>query len=279
MHVEVKPSSDFNNVNTIRAPDGVMAETFGCNINWGHGLDSRSYVKCFSQSKNMAISNEITGYILAKALGLPVPEKSALIELPDSIRKEFEARTGELCYQYGFAMMMAEGSTPNSILKLHAHDEEFAISIFMDALNKWPQTARLIAFDEWIANEDRNLGNFIIAPNNQIIVIDHSNIPCSILWSCSDLINDKVYKNTLVTIYDLCKVNGRSYPLPDDAFIKREAGNHALALSSIIVELEAWWDFFLDSKRKNKLKDFLNVRANKKRTLPYNQQSGLRMTA
>ncbi|MEH9021157.1 hypothetical protein RAF95_03220, partial [Klebsiella pneumoniae] len=28
-----------------------------------------------------------------------------------------------------------------------------------------------------------------------------------------------------------------------------------------------------------KLKDFLNVRANKARTLPYNQQSGLRMTA
>ncbi len=34
----------------------------------------------------------------------------------------------------------------------------------MDALNKWPQTARLIAFDEWVANEDRNLGNFIITP-------------------------------------------------------------------------------------------------------------------
>jgi hypothetical protein len=46
----------------------------------------------------------------------------------------------------------------------------------MDALNKWPQTARLIAFDEWVANEDRNLGNFIITPNNNIVVIDHSNL-------------------------------------------------------------------------------------------------------
>ncbi len=43
------------------------------------------------------------------------------------------------------------------------------IPIFMDALNKWPQTAgRLIAFDEWVANEDtRNLGNFIV---RQIII-------------------------------------------------------------------------------------------------------------
>ncbi len=42
---------------------------------------------------------------------------------------------------------------------------------FMDALNKWPQG--FIAFDEWVANEDRNLGNFIITPNN-IVVIDHA---------------------------------------------------------------------------------------------------------
>ncbi len=43
MHIEFKPSSDFNNVKIIRAPDGAMAETFSCNINWGENLDSRSY--------------------------------------------------------------------------------------------------------------------------------------------------------------------------------------------------------------------------------------------
>ncbi len=58
----------------------------------------------------------------------------------------------------------------------------------MDALNKkkkWPQTARLIAFDEWVANGG-NLGNFIITPNNNIVVIDHSNLPCEMLWECDD---------------------------------------------------------------------------------------------
>lgn len=88
-------------------------------------------------------------------------------------------------------MMMADGSTPNAIIKMHSPDEDFANSIFMDALNKWPQTARLIAFDEWVANEDRNLGNFIITPNNNIVVIDHSNLPCEMLWECDDLINER----------------------------------------------------------------------------------------
>ena len=89
MHIEFKPSSDFNNVKINRAPDGAMAETFSCNINWGENLDSRSYVKCFSARKIMAISNEITGYILAKEAGLPVPEKCALIALPQEIKDEF----------------------------------------------------------------------------------------------------------------------------------------------------------------------------------------------
>jgi len=279
MHIEVKPSSDFNSVKIVRAPDGAMAETFSCNINWGPSLDTRSYVKCFSVNKKIAISNEITGYILAKVSGLPVPEKCALIALPKEIIDEFKIRTGEDCFEYGFAMMMAAGSTPNAIIKLHDPDEEFAKSIFMDALNKWPQTAKLIAFDEWVANEDRNLGNFIIAPNNNIVVIDHSNLPCVMLWDCSDLVNNKAYLNKLVLIYELCKVNGKSYSIPDDAFINKEASNHASVLSSTIIELESWWDFLLDQARKAKLKDFLNVRANKARTLPYNQQSGLRMTA
>ncbi len=42
----------------IELLSGAMAETFSCNINWGENLDSRSYVKCFSDSKIMAISNE-----------------------------------------------------------------------------------------------------------------------------------------------------------------------------------------------------------------------------
>ncbi len=65
---------------------------------------------------------------------------------------------------------------------MHSPDGGFANSIFMDTLSKWPQTARLIAFDEWVANEDRNLGNFIITPNNNIVVIDQSNLPCEILY-------------------------------------------------------------------------------------------------
>ncbi len=130
-------------------------------------------------------------YLRSGGRGCLYLKNDALIALPQEIKDEFKSRSGEECFEYGFAMMMADGSTPNAIIKMHSPDGGFfANSIFMDALNKWPQTARLIrAFDEpGVANEDRNLGNFIITPNNNIVVIDHSNLPhaARMLWEWDD---------------------------------------------------------------------------------------------
>ncbi len=44
----------------------------------------------------MAISNEITGYIFEEEAG-PVPEKCALIALPQEIKDEFKSVSGEEC--------------------------------------------------------------------------------------------------------------------------------------------------------------------------------------
>ncbi|KLP49996.1 hypothetical protein AZ039_001884 [Enterobacter kobei] len=278
MYVELKTESDFTSVHLIRADDGAMAETFRCNIDWGQGQDSRSYLKCFSKNEKIGICNEITGYILAKYLGLAVPDKCAFIKLPNEILNEFKSRKGEDCYEYGFAMMESPGQTPNTIVKLNPSNSEFACSIFMDALSKWPLTAKLLAFDEWLANEDRNLGNFIISPGN-IVIIDHSNIPKKMLWDCADLLDDKAYVNKLVLIFEKIKPGGKVYSMPDNAFIESEASAHSVALNVALNELEGWWCYLLDTSRKERIKGFLNVRANKKRTLPYKDQSGLRMIA
>ncbi len=56
---------------------------------------------------------------------------------------EFKSRSGEECFEYGFAMMMADTETRLALtyIKHSALMGIFANSIFMDALNKWPQTA------------------------------------------------------------------------------------------------------------------------------------------
>ncbi len=99
------------------------------------------------------------------------------------------------------------------------------------------------------------------------MALNHSNLPCEMLWECDDLINEKAYTNRGVLIYELCKVKGRSYSIPDDAFINK-ASHHALILTSSIAELEAWWDYLSRSIRKAKLKDFfLNVQCQQEHCL------------
>ncbi len=86
----------------------------------------------------MAISNEITGYILAKEAGLPVPEKMCFGSIATEIKMNLNPGLWRvlwirICYDD-----VARRSTPNAIIKMHSPDGVFANSIFMDALNKWP---------------------------------------------------------------------------------------------------------------------------------------------
>ncbi len=66
-----------------------------------------------------------------------------------------------------------------------------------------------------VANEDMNLGNFIITPNNNIVVIRSLVISMRKCYGSVMTINEKAYTNKLVLIYELCKVKGRSYSIPD----------------------------------------------------------------
>ncbi len=63
-------------------------------------------MKCFANRKIIAISNEITGYILAKEAGLPVPEKCALMALPQEIKMNLNRGLAKsalswICYDDG----------------------------------------------------------------------------------------------------------------------------------------------------------------------------------
>ncbi len=148
MHIEFKPSSDFNNVKINRAPDGAMAETFSCNINWGENLDSRSYEMLYDQDYgNFQRNNWL--YFAWRGGRAACTWKMCFNSIAQEIKDNSKSGSQRECFEYPVAMMMADGSTPNAIIKMHSLMRDFANSIFMDALNKWPQTARLIAFDEW----------------------------------------------------------------------------------------------------------------------------------
>lgn len=277
MNIDVLGENDFTQI-TDRTEDGKMATTFRCGVDWGTGISDRSYLKCFTEGDKLGICNEITGYILGKQAGLPVPEKCAFIALPQYIKDRVKAFKNEECYEFGFVVSESPGATPNTLLKLVNLPDSAIVQIFMQVIEKWPLTAKLIAFDEWLANCDRNLGNFLIEPSGNVQIIDHSNLPVDLNWIPADLVPTRVYENKLVDIFSLLSGNG-IHSLPDNAFIIKEAGDHDSILQQSVQELKDWWDYLLESDYEKSLSEFISIRAKKLRSIPYSDKSGMRMTA
>lgn len=101
---------------------------------------------------------------LARALGLPAPEVF-LVEippgtLPDSALAKQDTAT--LCV----ATRDLGGDT---FLQFLHSDKQAAISLLL----RWSDWNKVIAFDEWVANADRNFGNIIFQDKN-LHIIDHA---------------------------------------------------------------------------------------------------------
>ncbi|WP_438767938.1 hypothetical protein [Kushneria sp. TE3] len=233
-----------------------MAETYGCDVNWADGTGGRGYLKCFPQSRHLGVINEITGYLTAKACSLPVPKKAGIVELNDDLIASLQLAGGTDLCRFGFIVSESPGKSPNSF---YPHlPVEVKARLANQTLTKWPSLGKLIAFDDWLANPDRNLGNFLIASNDEIYIIDHSNLPIGINWQAADLVVNRHYQNMMIAILS---VDG-SLPI-HPSFVVAAAGDHPDAYAVAKEELIFWWNAFLstDMPRRQALENFVEVRA------------------
>lgn len=124
-----------------------------------------------------------------------------------------------------------------------------------NVLDGWDKLHKTIAFDEWVANQDRNLGNLIVDSNSHVTLIDHSNMPVDLVWSPDDLSVDLHPVNKL-------EMALRSAPtLPQKMDIVNSANGQAEALNIVTDELIYWCDKLLNQKAKDCLLMFLTQRA------------------
>nr|WP_299244079.1 hypothetical protein [uncultured Halomonas sp.] len=157
-----------------RTGDGAMAETQRCDIVWNDGERTRGFLKCFSADHHLGVVNEITGYILSRACGLPVPRRAGIVALSQTLVDGLDIRGCQAgIYRYAFAISEAPGKTPNTLFD-GLNDYAKAI-LTRELLDGWHGLSPLLAFDDWSANQDRNLGNFLIDDKKSVYIIDHSN--------------------------------------------------------------------------------------------------------
>lgn len=113
---------------------------------------------------NKTLVAELVCCCLAHELGLPAPAVY-LVRIPPGALKNSKlahANAETLCV----ATQDLGGETFTQLLDA---DSKFAVAL----LRNWPELAKVVAFDGWTANIDRNLGN-IIYSHESLCIIDHA---------------------------------------------------------------------------------------------------------
>ncbi len=134
---------------------------------------------------NQEVISEALGYVLAKACGFDVPDVAGIIlleqdQIPtaalDGLRRLGRGRlqANYLCW---FSKDMAY---PNLVQKhLQGVQLDFLMQRRLKRLVKHlieaPDTAKVIAFDDWLFNSDRHPGN-LLAANDSLMLIDHGRL-------------------------------------------------------------------------------------------------------
>lgn len=192
---------------------GAMGVTRMASIEWDDGSIRKCYVKVYpAQDRIRKLCNELTGFTLAKALGILQPNSAALIPLSKLFYEDFSEVTDLNSDEIIWAWVTTEcGSSIKGIFHLNNFEELFqtdpegtieklirAYSLVCNQKN----LPDIIAFDDFIANDDRNIGNVVMLGDGNMGIIDHGEILGSINWIENLLALDKnqTFNNKLLNI-------------------------------------------------------------------------------
>ena len=138
---------------------------------------------------------ELVCAVIGRAIGLPVPEplivKIRRGDLPSSRLIDQEA---DATLAFGSASVGGD-----SCAQLLREDSEHALRLVMT----WRQLLPTTAFDEWMANPDRNLGNIVFAAQN-LWLIDHAQALGGKAAEASSLksLQEQAFPNVLATMIE-----------------------------------------------------------------------------
>lgn len=132
---------------------------------------------------NREVINEAIGHVLAKSCGLLTPDTVGIIllnqnQIPESVRLGLwnisDEQASYLCW---FSKDMIH---PNLAQKhISANDaflQDRQVKRLAHALSEDKDTPQIIAFDDWLKNTDRHIGNLLESQSGRRYLIDHGRI-------------------------------------------------------------------------------------------------------
>lgn len=135
---------------------------------------------------NQEIINEALGYVLAKGCGLKVPAVAGIIllqrdQIPQALRSALDL-TACGARQEDYLCWFSQDMVHPNLKQVHLkggqlgslHDRR--LKRLSNELARNQDSPRVIAFDGWLLNSDRNPGNLLASGPNELTVIDHGRI-------------------------------------------------------------------------------------------------------
>lgn len=176
------------------ASDGVSGSTHLANVQWEDGVERESWVKLYAGNKPRSLVNEMIGYLLGRALDLPMPPKAGFLLIETKVlNPNFVHLLSDVDRYRGFTFAWVtedvKGENLRIEIKNNPINQNIMIDYFKECMRDWGQLCNLIAFDDWILNSDRNMGNSIHLPDRTFCLIDHGECMNGGDWKESQLLN------------------------------------------------------------------------------------------
>jgi len=241
----------------------ICKTTHTAEIEYRDGNTETSFVKIFASK--IELFNEVIGYLIAKAIGLPVANEAAVIKIPSETLKfaELESNTANL-YEWAWAVSEVPGVSPKVHFKFR-NSIGLTKALIKD-VQKWSDLHGTVAFDDFVFNTDRNLENFLRIGKSKYVLIDHGNLlGGKPIWAINDLFS--LLRQSTFNLYGLChnKLSARAWdnniPDCDQQKVLDSCMKHDFTVRTYSSEIEFWCGALLSLNQKKHFNRFISFRA------------------
>jgi hypothetical protein len=150
-------------VQMVRFHDENLQETYTGIIKTNEDGEIPAYIKLLDQYELMV---ECICAVLGKRLGLPIPQPF-LVVVPHKILPEKISESEQ--YKFAFGSQDAAYPSLRRSIQKNISLEKFV----WGKLANFHHSFSVAGFDEWIVNDDRNIGNILFDGNGSFTFIDH----------------------------------------------------------------------------------------------------------